>query len=143
MSPPETETDDLSAPTQRLLGQVLASISFLRQDVHRMIDRLAEGERRMDHHEQENIRRRAEIKALELITSAPARKTDREPASSWARLASALSDVAREWGETLKLAGRIVRWVLLGYLAFSLNHGEFVTLAKSYLMRDQEASDGN
>lgn len=134
-----SEDEGLSRAAHERLGQVIASISFLREDIHRMISRLAEGQSRMDFLSEENHNRKSETQmlrlefqqAIQLIsTSAPVRSARPEPASSWGRLASACSDVATEWGITKR---DVIRWIALAFLAVTLNHGEFAALVKVYL----------
>ncbi len=135
-------TDPLGDARERL-GQVLASIAFLRDDIHRHFHRLDEGERRMDRHEVQIVTQRMEIHALrrDLSAFAPAPQENQEPVNSWVRLASALSAVAKEWNEALRLWGRILRWLMLAYLAFTLNSGDRLGLAKAILKHGQEASE--
>lgn len=121
------------------LGQVLTSIGYLRDDIYRWLDA---GQERMDRHEKQITTNTAEIASIRRdLASVPAPRASAESVNSWVRLVSALSDVAKEWGETLKLWGRIGRWLLLAYLAFTLNRGEFVNIVKDVVMHGQERSE--
>lgn len=142
MSGPEGDPH-LSEPAYERLGHVLASVSFLRDDIHQMIMRLADGETRMDRQDILIATQGEQILSLrrDLSVAARALPTSDEPANSWIRLGSALSAVAKEWNEALRLWGRILRWLMLAYLAFTLNSGDRLGLAKAILMYDQGASE--